>query len=67
MKASGRGEKCGDEVKNKQQKLVYKRQEMELKGVQASFPTAGVNAYERSVDEFRWDVLRGFLKYLEGK
>ena len=55
------------EVKNKQQKLVYKRQEMELKGVQASFPTAGVNAYERSVDEFRWDVLRGFLKYLEGK
>ena len=55
------------EVKNQQQMVVYQRQEMELKGVQASFPTAGVNAYERSTDEFRWDVLRGFLKYLEGE
>jgi len=54
------------EVKDAQQKVIYQRQELELKGVQASFPTAGVNAYERSIDEFKWDVLRAFLKYLEG-
>jgi hypothetical protein len=55
------------EVKDAQQKVIYQRQELELKGVQASFPTAGVNAYERSTDEFKWDVLRAFLKHLEGK
>ena len=54
------------EVKDAQQKVIYQRQELELKGVQASFPTAGVNAYERSTDEFKWDVLRAFLKHLEG-
>ena len=46
-------------------KIVYQQQERELKGVQASFASAGVNAYERSLDEFTWDVLRDFIKKLE--
>jgi hypothetical protein len=45
---------------------IYHEQVRELKGVQASFPTAGVNAYERSLDEFRWEVLRPFVRFLEG-
>jgi len=48
-------------------KLMYQQQKHELKGVQASFPTAGINAYERSLDDFKWDVLRPFLKQLEGE
>ena len=47
--------------------VVYQQHKMELKGVQASFPTAGVNAYERSIEKFKWVVLREFLKYLEGE
>ena len=47
--------------------MIYQKQERALKGVQASFPTAGINAYERSLDDFKWDVLRPFLKYLEGE
>ena len=54
-------------VKNSSGKVIYQKQERALKGVQASFLTAGVNAYERSLDEFKWDVLRPFLKYLEGE
>ncbi len=42
-------------------KVIYQSQERALKGVQASFQTAGVNAYERSLDEFKWEVLRGFV------
>ena len=48
-------------------KVIYQHQNRAIKGVQASFETAGINAYERSIDDFKWDVLRGFLKYLEGK
>ena len=54
-------------VKDGLGKLIYQQQERELKGVQASFPTAGINAYERSLDDFKWDVLRPFLKHLEGE
>ena len=54
-------------VKNSMGKLVYQQHKMELKGVQASFSTAGVNAYERCLDDFKWEVLRGFLKFLEGE
>jgi len=54
-------------VKDSSGKVIYQKQERALKGVQASFPTAGINAYERSLDDFKWDVLRPFLKYLEGE
>ena len=54
-------------VKDSSGKVIYQKQERALKGVQASFSTAGINAYERSLDEFKWDVLRPFLKYLEGE
>ena len=46
--------------------VVYQQHKMELKGVQASFLTAGINAYKRCLDEYKWEVLRDFLKFLEG-
>lgn len=46
--------------------LIFQKQMRELKGVQASFPTAGINAYQRSLENFEWDALRPFIKYLEG-
>ena len=51
-------------VKENSGKIICQQQERELKGVQASFPTAGINAYERSLDDFRWDVLRPFVRSL---
>ena len=54
-------------VKDASGKVMYQQQKRELKGVQATFPTAGINAYERSLDDFKWDVLRPFLKQLEGE
>jgi hypothetical protein len=53
-------------VKSPSGSSIYQLQKRELKGVQASFYTAGINAYERSLDDFKWDVLRDFLKSLEG-
>jgi len=55
------------EVKNTSGKVIYQKQDRAIKGVQASFSTAGINAYERCLDDFKWEVLRGFLKFLEGK
>lgn len=46
--------------------LVFQKQMRELKGVQASFPTAGINAYQRSLENFEWDALRLFIEFLEG-
>ena len=54
-------------VQDDSEKLIYQQQKRELKGVQSSFSTAGINAYERSLDDFKWDVLRSFLKQLEGE
>ncbi len=54
-------------VQDGSEKVIYQQNKRELKGVQASFPTAGINAYERSLDDFKWDVLRPFLKQLEGE
>ena len=45
----------------------YKEQKRELKGVQSNFPSAGINAYERSLDDFKWDILRPFIKQLVGE
>lgn len=53
------------EVKDSSDNIVFQKQKRELKGVQASFPSAGINAYERSLDDFNWDVLHSFLKELE--
>lgn len=53
-------------VNDSSENEIYHEQVRELKGVQASFPTAGINAYERSLDEFRWEVLRPFVRFLEG-
>lgn len=54
------------EVNDASGELVFQKQMRELKGVQASFPSAGINAYERSLEDFSWDVLRPFIKLLEG-
>jgi hypothetical protein len=51
-------------VKSPSGSSIYQIQKRELKGVQASFYTAGINAYERCLDDFKWDVLRDFLKSL---
>lgn len=53
-------------VKNRADKTTYQKQERALKGVQANYHSAGVNAYERCLDDFKWTVLRNYLKYLEG-
>ena len=47
--------------------IVFQKQKRELKGVQSNFPTAGINAYNRSLDDFKWDVLRPFIKQLVGE
>ena len=54
-------------VKNTSGKVIYQKQDRAIKGVQASFSTAGINAYERCLDDFKWEVLRGFLRFLEGE
>ena len=54
-------------VKTSTDKVIFQKQARAIKGVQASFSTAGVNAYERCLDDFKWEVLRGFLKFLEGE
>ena len=54
-------------VKDSVGKVIYQQQEREIKGVQANFSSAGINAYERSLDDFKWDVLRRFFKFLEGE
>ena len=47
--------------------LWFQEQKRELKGVQSNFPSAGINAYERSLDDFKWDILRPFIKQLVGE
>lgn len=54
------------DVRDASGKLIFQHQMRELKGVQASFPSAGINAYERSLEDFTWDALRPFIKFLEG-
>ena len=54
-------------VKDSSGNIVYQEQKRELKGVQSNFPSAGINAYERSVDDFKWDILRPFIKQLFGE
>ena len=49
-------------VKDSSGKIVYQEQKRELKGVQSNFPSAGINAYERSLDNFKWDILFPFIK-----
>ena len=53
-------------VKTSTGKVIYQKQDRALKGVQSSFESAGINAYERCLDDFKWDVLKGFMSYLEG-
>ena len=47
--------------------IVYEEQKRELKGVQSNFPSAGINAYEQSLDDFKWDILFPFIKQLLGE
>ena len=54
-------------VKDSSGNIVYQEQKRELKGVQSNFPSAGINAYERSLDDFKWDTLRPFIKQLFGE
>ena len=54
-------------VKDTSGNMVFQQQKRELKGVQSNFPSAGINAYERSLDDFKWDILRPFIKQLEGE
>ena len=54
-------------VKDSSGTIVFQQQKRELKGVQSNFPSAGINAYERSLDDFKWDVLRPFIKQLTGE
>ena len=51
-------------VKDSSGNIVFQEQKRELKGVQSNFPSAGINAYELSLDDFRWDILRPFIKQL---
>ena len=54
-------------VKDASGNIVFQQQKRELKGVQSNFPSAGINAYERSLDDFKWDILRPFIKQLVGE
>lgn len=54
-------------VKDATGNIVFHEQKRELKGVQSNFPSAGINAYERSIDGFKWDILRPFIKQLIGE
>ena len=54
-------------VKDSSGNIVFHEQKRELKGVQSNFPSAGINAYERSLDDFKWDILRPFIKQLVGE
>ena len=54
-------------VKDSSCNIVFHEQKRELKGVQSNFPSAGINAYERSLDDFKWDILRPFIKQLAGE
>ena len=48
--------------------MIFIEQKKErAKGVQSNFPSAGINAYERSLDDFKWDILRPFIKQLVGE
>ena len=47
--------------------MIFIEQKRELKGVQSNFPSAGINAYERSLYDFKWDILRPCLKLLGGE
>ena len=54
-------------VKDSSGNIVFQEQKRELKGVQSNFPSAGINAYERSLDDFKWDILCPFIKQLAGE
>ena len=54
-------------VKDASGNIVFQHQKRELKGVQSNFPSAGINAYDRSLDDFKWDILRPFIKQLVGE
>jgi len=52
-------------VKDSLGKVIYQKQDREIKGVQASFTSAGINAYQRSLDDFTWKLLRDFVNKME--
>lgn len=54
-------------VKDSSSNIVFQEQKRELKGVQSNFPSAGINAYERSLDDFKWGILSPFIKQLVGE
>ena len=54
-------------VKDSSGNIVFQEQKRELKSVQSNFPLAGINAYERSLDDFKSNILRPFIKQLVGE
>ena len=51
-------------VKDSSGNIVFQEHKRELKAVQSNFPSAGINAYERSLYDFKWDILFPFIKQL---
>ena len=54
-------------VKDSSGNIVFQEQKRELKSVQSNFPLAGINAYEGSLDDFKSNILRPFIKQLVGE